>query len=267
MEDFELLKYMPNADSSGIPLDTIDFQLGYGEVFSEMASVAINVSGNPSGENAPGVLIANKNFLLIDDSGDGSKQLVATITPAGGDPVSILWTAPGGSGITFDDATIADPVVSIAGAAVDDSYTLTLTVTGTVSGLVTEQSVLLTAKTAMPEISAVLNAGESTAAEKVYDVTVSGGIENGTVVIGIDGYFAANNRYAVIDTESSVTPPLATEAYKKFDITKTFDASGTINFKVKLVDVDESGVIELNLTLKTVSAGMIIGDNYEIVLE
>ena len=181
LSDFQKLVYEPNQRQAGLPLDQIDFKMGTQVVLSNTAQINFNVNDIPDTDLPPEIVLNSIKYISLDNNGDGSGQIDATINVAQGQNLEILWEVLNGAPITFDDATLEDPTITLTGAAPDTNYQVKITVNNLDNGLSSEKIVNVNTSSFQVKI-AKTNYTEFSGSEKV-DFNITGGQPGGTVTI------------------------------------------------------------------------------------
>jgi len=198
--------YDPNQRAAGSPLDSLDFQMGPSEVWSNVAQLNFEVIDIPDADLPPEIIVNSLQYAALDVSNNGSAFINAIINVAAGHGLTILWTVIGGAPITFDNNAIEKPTITLTGAADNTVYQIKVTATDTTNTFVAEKTINISTSSYSVKVLKTEYAPSPSTAKKV-DINFSGGQAFGTVtfkrtvwlpftVIGISGWVLYNYQLA-----------------------------------------------------------------------
>jgi len=267
LDDFISLQYQPNYTLFGDPLDVIKFQLGSIVLWSNVASLNLNVVDLPDANLPPNIMVNSIQELTIDENGAGSNLINASITDPEGDQLLILWEVLDAAPITFDDAGLEKPTISIANGQANQTYHIKVTATDVDNNLVSEKIIKINTSSYAVSISSLgyVPTGNSTIGfEQLYDVIISGGQPLSEVVLAYEMQAVSFDHYAVIMLNEN-TERLITGNGKTFD-TIILGADGEKVFQVKLVNNQQNSVLNLTASIDSVTGDQIISQMSETIM-
>ena len=194
--------YTPNQRASGLPLDSLDFQMGPIQVWSNVAQLNFNVTDILDADLPPEIIVNSLQYAALDGSDNGSAFINASINVADGHALTILWTVLGGAPITFSSNSVEKPTITLTAAADDTTYQIKVTATDTTNGLSSEKIVNISTSSFSVKVLKTEYAPSPASAKKV-DINFSGGQPFGTVtfkrtvylsfsVLGVAGWVLYN---------------------------------------------------------------------------
>lgn len=263
LEGFTALIFQPDYTLFGTPLATFKFQIGAPVLWSNVGNVILNVIDMPDANLPPNITVNSIQEVALDINGNASKLIDATITDPEGDQVEILWEVLGGAPITFEDATIEKPTITVTAGMPDQTYQIRVTATDIDNDLSSEKVININTSSYEVTISSLgyPETGDSVNGyEKLYDVIIAAGQPLSEVVLLYEMQAVSFDQYAVININEG-TERLITGNGQTLD-TLTLGADGRKEFQVKVVNNQQNSTINLTVTIESVSGDQIISANY-----
>lgn len=181
LADFEKLIYEPNQRQAGLPLDTINFKMGTQVILSNTGSIKFNVIDIPETDLPPEITVNSIKYISLDSSNNGSAQIDANIHVSQGQSLEVIWEALNTAPVSFDDASLEDPTITLTNATPDSSYQIRVTANNLTNGLSSNKIITVNTSSFVVKVEKV-NYPEGTNSEQV-DFHIYDGIPGGVVTI------------------------------------------------------------------------------------
>ena len=259
-ETFQFLVYYPETNASGDPLDTILFSLRNNYIYSNQASLELIVNGT-AGNQPPTIITESPITVGVNQSGNGSKQIEASITDPENNTLAIVWEALNNAPITFDDTTIEEPEITVNGVDVLEQYQIKVTATDTDNNLISERVINVNTSNYMVSNAQQFDANRSTSQDRFYNISFAGGQPGKTMTLLTDAYFDNNESYAIVDVDGGANQKLVTSSYRKTTKEFLFDTNGEVNFVLKLRDELSNNLNDVRLKITDLDEGMYTDPN------
>lgn len=260
LADVDYFTFVSEPNDSGTPYTTCLFEISNGFIFSESAVLTININ-DVADVNLPPNIQPNTQELFsffMPTVGSGSLEITGvTVSDPETDAVTLLWSLPENpTGFSITDETTFTPVVSADQTATTGvSYILRLTATDSNTNEST-QDYLIVANESFVGISVSENSINGT--QTTYDVALNRGIEGETIDIEFDYDVYSQDKYIAVDSDNIANETLISVLNRKQVFTKTFDASGEINFQFT---IEDGGTSRENVTIKIQNpSGLVVVD-------
>lgn len=259
-DEIDYFTFVSAPNDSGTPYTTASFQLSNGFVFSESALLTININ-DVADVNLPPNIQPSTELLFsffMPTTGSGSTTVSGvTVTDPESDIVTLLWSLPGlPTGFSITNETTFTPTISADQTAITGvSNTLRLTATDSNSN-VSVRDYLIAAYESFSGITVTENSVNGT--QTTYNVFINRGIEGETIDVEFDYDVYSQNKYIAVDSDNILGETLVNILNRKQIFTKTFDASGEINFDFI---IEDAGTSRENVTVSIQnSTGLVVID-------
>ena len=253
LEDFLSLIYYPDYLEDGSPLDVLEFQMGPAVIWSKPADLRFNIIEVPGANIPPNIVVNSIQEVALDNSGNGSKFIDATITDPEGDEVVISWEALDNAPITFDDPAIAAPTITITGGSAPETYKLKVTAVDSGSGLVSEK--FISVKTSNYFVSISSSQGTSST---IFNFDVTGGKPANLVNVAFTLQSISSEQFAILYYDGSERILYGNGS--TLILETTCDANGNVHMAANLVNSVQGSVIQLTARIDSVEGEQLIDE-------
>ena len=260
LADFIALIYQPGYLLDGAPLDTLEIQMGPEVIWSNTASLILNINDVPDANLAPNIEGSTILEIALDVDGNGSKQADLTVTDPEGDQVNIIWEVLNGAPISFSNSNIANPVLTITGGEPDVSYSVRITATDTENNLSVQK--IITVKTSSFLVHTISSRYEPVDNYRRCTFHFGGGKPGAKIRVRFSLQAISSNQYAVLYHEQP-NEKILYGGGSSFLEELTLDdpyTPGSTFVPVKLVNNNGNSTITLTATIESVDEPQFIDE-------
>jgi len=273
------IKYTPNFDQGGEPLEVIPFQIFNGYMWSAPANLILNLVPNPNLEGLPPLItFTNLNPVFnVNEMGWSKLKLFVSVTFFGGGGGTYEWGLPlltvsgeivfadDNGDISFLPDDVEDPFIKITDPEIGGTRVVGIKATDNVNGLSSRQSFAIPVNLNAISINGKL-VGEEDSGLKKYEITISGGLDGETVNVYHDYYGADQGQFAIIEGYGNSRPDFLSESLRKQTKTLQFNKEGKIIYEVSLTDYNRVGMDELRIKLVSASELLSISSENQYII-
>lgn len=261
LADFISLIYEPGHLQDGMPLDTLEIQMGPDVILSNVASLILNVNDVLADNFPPNITGSSILEIPLDSNGNGSKALNIAVTDPEGDDVEILWEVIDNAPITFSDPTIANPVVTVTngqtGGLFPVSYSIKITAIDTVNNFTSEKVITVYTSSYLVTMTSATNTPVDN--YQLGTFYLSGGKPGNTATLKFTLQAISNSQYAVInrgEADEKIIYGNGSSCLQQV----TFDGNGEALCRVKIVNDVANTMVSLTCKIDTVQDPQLIDE-------
>lgn len=257
--------YFPEPNFNGTPLDALLFQLGDGTIWSNPATLTVNVNDLNPNNLAP---IISESFtnkvLLLSTSLNDTIDLNPVITDPENDTVTILWETINNAPFTFSSITAASTTLTYTGTNALATHQVKVTATDSNSNVSTLIYNITTVNFVI-SLQSSINFSESSGNITVYDVVISGLPQGETVEILSESATTQLGQAYRLNYLS--TNEVAVSSYQRL-LRQTYTSTDSNSFTIKMAldNISGNNDTKLFLKLENPSVGTIKEDQASLEL-